>query len=93
MSALRHRRKQVEKPQHHGLLLELTDIDGTLAMTLLLSRCPETGSYFSTGIWLDELHWNQKLKFFAYTRCPICQVDHEWSERDVRLSPQLDTAA
>jgi len=30
--------------------------------------------------------WNSSGEFLAYTRCPVCQINHEWSKKDVSLS-------
>lgn len=62
-------------------------------MALLMIRCPATGCEVSTGIRIPGSDWNHMAEFYAYTRCPICQSDHEWSEKDVRLSKLLEDAA
>lgn len=47
-------------------------------MGIVMIRCPTTGRAISTGIKTDALSFNRALVFFAYTRCPICKIDHEW---------------
>ena len=60
-------------------------------MVRLMIRCPVSGDEIFTGIRVEGSGWNQTGDFRAYTRCPICEVDHEWSAKDVQAStPESD---
>lgn len=55
-------------------------------MGIVMIRCPTTGRAISTGIKTDASSFNRALAFFAYTRCPICKIDHEWFAADAWVS-------
>ena len=62
-------------------------------MLTVMIKCPITERTISTGIRLGGWGWNRKAKFFAYARCPLCDVDHEWSAEDVWLSEPMREVA
>ena len=50
-------------------------------MGTLMIRCPNTGCSISTGIQAERASFNRSAVFFARTRCPLCQSQHEWFAR------------
>jgi hypothetical protein len=62
-------------------------------MALVTFRCPQTGQHVSSGIHVLPREWNGAARFFAYTRCPICLIDHEWTETDVKIEPPETASA
>ncbi len=62
-------------------------------MALIMIRCPSARLAVSTGIRLEASRWNSAPEFYAYTRCPICLADHEWSAKDVILLEEAERRA
>ena len=52
-------------------------------MATLFAACLKNGRRFSTGITLPTNVAISPGEFYAYTRCPYCGVDHEWTHKDV----------
>lgn len=57
-------------------------------MVRIMIRCSGTGYEVFTGIHLEDSQWNRASEFHAYTYCPWCGADHEWSAKDVRFSDE-----
>jgi hypothetical protein len=47
-------------------------------MGAVMIRCPQTGRAIPTGLEMSADDFARTPVFFARTRCPICQSDHEW---------------
>ena len=45
-------------------------------------KCRQTGRAIPTGIKADRDSFRRAPVFFARTRCPICEIDHEWFARE-----------
>jgi hypothetical protein len=51
-------------------------------MGILMVRCATTGVDFPTGIEMDRLTFVLTSAFSGTIRCPLCGMDHEWSNTD-----------
>jgi hypothetical protein len=49
-------------------------------MSVIMTRCPETGSEISTGIECDGETFDKLPFVIAQTVCPICGREHSWSK-------------
>jgi hypothetical protein len=51
-------------------------------MGIIMIKCRETGRAISTGIKAERDDFRRTPVFFARTRCPICEIYHEWFARE-----------
>ena len=51
-------------------------------MGIVMIKCGQTGRAISTGIKADRDSFRRTPVFFARTRCPICEIYHEWFARE-----------
>jgi hypothetical protein len=61
-------------------------------MSVLMFRCPNTGTELSTGIEIDAATFEQLPDIRSYIRCPVCKVDHSWSTREAWLGNPAPSA-
>ncbi len=47
-------------------------------MGKIMTRCPQTGQEYATGLEIEAARFQRMPVFFARTRCPHCRVEHEW---------------
>ena len=60
-------------------------------MIVFMMYCPELSRKVSTGIRIEGTTWNSAPELVAFTCCPVCGKDHEWSAKDFTLSDEVDT--
>jgi hypothetical protein len=51
-------------------------------MGTIMIRCPQTGRAIPTGMKANREAFRCSPVFFGWTRCAVCQTDHEWFSRD-----------
>lgn len=47
-------------------------------MGKIMTRCPQTGQDYATGMEMEAERFQRMPVFFARARCPHCRVEHEW---------------
>jgi hypothetical protein len=52
-------------------------------MSMIFMLCPNTGWRVSTGIRLPQGQELAAGEFQAWSRCPRCGEDHEWTDKDL----------
>jgi len=68
-------------------------------MSILLIKCPHTGTAISTGIELDPDTFAALPDVLSYMTCPECGLTHAWWTREAlleepaELGPDKDKAA
>jgi hypothetical protein len=55
-------------------------------MSVIMIRCPETGSEISTGIECEDDDFKKLPFVITQTACPSCGCEHSWSKSDVWLN-------
>ena len=61
-------------------------------LSVLMFRCPKTGSELSTGIEMDVATFEQLPDIRSSIKCPVCALDHDWSTRDAWLGNRPPSA-
>jgi hypothetical protein len=51
-------------------------------MGIVMIKCHQSGRAISTGINADRDSFRRTPVFFARTRCPICEIYHEWFAKE-----------
>ncbi|MBN8957120.1 MAG: hypothetical protein J0H17_11215 [Rhizobiales bacterium] len=54
-------------------------------MSVIMIRCPETGSEISTGIECEDDDFKKLPFVITQTACPSCGREHSWSKSDAWL--------
>jgi hypothetical protein len=54
-------------------------------VSVVMVRCPTTGSELSTGIEMDAATFEHLPEIRSQIKCPICRLDHVWSTREAWL--------
>jgi hypothetical protein len=54
-------------------------------MSAVLIKCPNTGGFISTGIETDPESFRKFPDVLAYSRCPLCRLEHAWRKREASL--------
>jgi hypothetical protein len=54
-------------------------------MSMIMIRCPETGSAVSTGIECEDNDFRSLPFVITHTICPSCGREHSWSKTDAWL--------
>jgi hypothetical protein len=49
---------------------------------MIMIKCPQTGRAVPTGLKSDHETFQRSIVFFGNTRCPICEVNHNWFARE-----------
>lgn len=47
-------------------------------MGKIMTRCPQTGQEYATGMEMEAARFQRMPVFFARARCPHCRIEHEW---------------
>jgi hypothetical protein len=55
-------------------------------MSMIMIRCPETGSEISTGIECEDEDFRSLPFVITQTTCPSCGHEHNWSKADAWLN-------
>jgi hypothetical protein len=55
-------------------------------MSMIMTRCPETGSEISTGIECEDDDFRSLPFVITHTTCPSCGREHNWSKADAWLN-------
>jgi hypothetical protein len=55
-------------------------------MSMIMIRCPETGSEISTGIECEDADFRSLPFVITQTTCPSCGREHSWSKSDAWLN-------
>jgi len=55
-------------------------------MSVIMIRCPETGSEISTGIECEDDDFRSLPFVITQTTCPSCGREHSWSKSDAWLN-------
>jgi hypothetical protein len=55
-------------------------------MSLIMIRCPQTGSEISTGIECEDDDFKKLPFVVTYTACPSCGREHSWSRSEAWLN-------
>jgi hypothetical protein len=58
-------------------------------MALVLTQCPRTGRYISTGVETDADGFDLMANGPKTVECPFCRKEHRWTKRNAML---VDTA-
>lgn len=55
-------------------------------MSMIMIRCPETGSEISTGIECEDDDFKKLPFIITQISCPSCGCEHSWSKSDAWLN-------
>jgi hypothetical protein len=53
--------------------------------SVVMVRCPKTGQELSTGVETDSETFERLPDIRAQIKCPVCNLDHNWSTREAWL--------
>jgi hypothetical protein len=59
-------------------------------MSVIMIRCPETGSEISTGIECEDDDFRRLPFVITQTTCPSCGREHRWSKSDAWLNDGIN---
>jgi hypothetical protein len=54
-------------------------------MSAIMVKCPNTAQFISTGIETDPQSFRSLPDVLAYSRCPLCGLEHAWWKREAVL--------
>jgi hypothetical protein len=52
---------------------------------VVMVRCPATSRELSTGVEMDAATFERLPDIRSRIKCPVCNLDHDWSTRDAWL--------
>ena len=59
---------------------------------VVMVRCPATGRELSTGVEMDAVTFERLADIRSRIKCPVCNLDHDWSTRDAWLGNPAPSA-
>jgi len=52
---------------------------------VVMVKCPATSRELSTGVEMDAAMFERLPDIRSRIKCPVCNLDHDWSTRDAWL--------
>ena len=59
---------------------------------VVMVRCPATSRELSTGVEMDAATFERLPDIRSRIKCPVCNLDHDWSTRDAWLGIPVPSA-